>query len=145
VRTPSSLFLSQHKYVIDLLQKFHLHTLKSVRTSCLSRTTFSLTDGELLLDPCEYRSMGGALQCLTMTRPDIAYALHVVFQFMHAPRTTHLHVVMRIFTYLQDTIDHGAFYKSGSKLDLLVAFYDADWVGCPNSCHSTTGFAVFLG
>lgn len=44
--------------------------------------------------------MVGALQYLTMTRPDIAYAVNIVSQFMHAPRTTHMHCVKRIFRYL---------------------------------------------
>ncbi|CAH9094843.1 unnamed protein product [Cuscuta epithymum] len=56
-RTPSGLFLSQHKYISDLLHRFHLHTLKSVRSPLPSRTKLSLTDGELLADATEYRSM----------------------------------------------------------------------------------------
>lgn len=67
VRTSSTLFLSQHKYPLDLIRKFHLHTLKPVRTPLVSRTTLSLSDCELLTDPTEYRSMVGALQYLTLT------------------------------------------------------------------------------
>lgn len=114
VRLPSGLLLSQHKYVLDLLRKFHLHTVKPVRTPIASRVTLSLLDGELLADPTDYRSMVGALQYLTMTRPDIAYAVHLVSQFMHAPRTTHLHAVKRIFRYLQGTADHGLMLHSQS-------------------------------
>lgn len=145
VRTSSGLFLSQHKYVSDLLRKFHFHTLKSVRTPCVSRTTLSLTDGELLSDPSYYHCIVGALPYLTMTRPDIAYAVHVVSQFMHAPRSTHLHAVKRIFRYLQGTADHGLYFRSASRVDLLVAFCDSDWAGCPDTSRSTTRFAVFLG
>ncbi|CAH9076869.1 unnamed protein product [Cuscuta europaea] len=57
VRNSSGLFLSQAKYVSDLLIRFHLHTLKSVRTPLPTRTKLSLTDGELLADPTEYRNM----------------------------------------------------------------------------------------
>lgn len=57
VRTPSTLFLCQRKYVLDLLCKFHLHTLKTVRTPIVSRTTLSLTDCELLSNHTNYRSM----------------------------------------------------------------------------------------
>ncbi|CAH9093188.1 unnamed protein product [Cuscuta epithymum] len=56
-RTSTGLFLSQHKYVSDLLHRFHLHTLKPVRSPLPSRTKLSLTDGELLADATEYRSM----------------------------------------------------------------------------------------
>ncbi|CAH9074032.1 unnamed protein product [Cuscuta epithymum] len=57
VRLSKGLFLSQQKYVSDLLARFHLHTLKHVRTPLPSRTKLSLTDGELLADPTKYRSM----------------------------------------------------------------------------------------
>ncbi|CAH9072500.1 unnamed protein product, partial [Cuscuta epithymum] len=90
VRLSQGLFLSQKKYVSDLLARFHLHTLKPVRTPLPSRTKLSLTDGDLLADPTEYRSMVGALQYLTMTRPDITFAVHLVSQFMYAPRTSHM-------------------------------------------------------
>ncbi|CAH9100888.1 unnamed protein product, partial [Cuscuta europaea] len=84
-RSTKGLFLSQHKYVSDLLSRFHLHTIKSVRTPLATRTSLSLTDGELLADATEYRSMVDALQYLTLTRPDFSYVVHLVSQFMHAP------------------------------------------------------------
>ncbi|XP_019258820.1 PREDICTED: uncharacterized protein LOC109237033 [Nicotiana attenuata] len=102
VRTSHSLHLSRLKYICYLN-----FTCKPVRTPLASRNSISLVDGELLSDPSEYRSMGGALQYLTMTRPDIAYAVNVVSQFMHAPRTTHMHCVKRIFRYLQGTLTYG--------------------------------------
>lgn len=74
MRTSKGIFLSQHKYVHDLLLKFHLHTVKPVCTLVVSRTVLSLSDGDLIADPTEYRSMVGALQYLTLTRPDIAFA-----------------------------------------------------------------------
>jgi len=95
-----------------------------VRTPGASTTTLSLTDGELLVEPSYYRSMVDALQYLTMTRPDIAYAMHAVSQFMHAHRTSHLHAVKHIFRYLQDIANHGLLFNSRSKLDLMVAICD---------------------
>ncbi|CAH9079866.1 unnamed protein product [Cuscuta europaea] len=145
VRTSTGLFLSQQKYVSDLLLRFHLHTLKSVRTPLATRTSLSLTDGELLSDATEYRSMVGALQYLTLTRPDITYAVHLVSQCMHAPRTTHMLAVKRIFRYLQGTIDHGLWLQQSVRPMCILAYSDADWAGCPDTSRSTTGFAVFLG
>ena len=63
---------------------------------------------------------------------------------MHASYTIHLHVVKCIFRYLQSTADHKLFFKSNFKMDLLVAFCDADWTGYLDTCRSTTRFAVFL-
>jgi len=78
VRTSSDLFLSQQKYVDDLLHKIHLHTVKLVSVPSVARTTLSLSDGELLADPSKYCSMIGALQYLTITYPDIAYVVPLV-------------------------------------------------------------------
>ncbi|XP_021837772.2 uncharacterized mitochondrial protein AtMg00810-like [Spinacia oleracea] len=145
IRTSKGLFLCQKKYVHDLLLKFHLHTAKPVRTPLPSRTTLSITDGDLSSDPTEYRSMVGALQYLIMTRPGITYAVHLVFQFMHAPRTSHMLVVKRIYRYLQGTVDYGLCLRPGPDMSIMIAYSDADWAGCPDSCRSTTGYAIFLG
>ncbi|CAH9095014.1 unnamed protein product [Cuscuta europaea] len=64
---------------------------------------------------------------------------------MHAPRTTHMLAVKRIFRYLQGTIDHGLWLQTSTRPMCILAYSDADWAGCPDSSHSTTGFAVFLG
>ncbi|CAH9137975.1 unnamed protein product [Cuscuta epithymum] len=144
-RTPSGLFLSQQKYISDLLHRFHLHTLKSVRSPLPSRTKLSLTDGELLADATEYRSMVGALQYLTLTRPDITFAVHLVSQFMHVPRTSHMLAVKRIFRYLQGTSSHGLLLQSSRGSAEIIAYSDADWAGCPDTSRSTSGYAIFLG
>ncbi|CAH9089865.1 unnamed protein product [Cuscuta europaea] len=89
--------------------------------------------------------MVGALQYLTLTRTDITYAVHLMSQFMHAPRTTHLFVDKRIFRYLQGTHDHGLWLHQSNRPTCVVAYSNADWAGCPNSSRSTTGFGVFLG
>ncbi|CAH9147532.1 unnamed protein product [Cuscuta epithymum] len=64
---------------------------------------------------------------------------------MHAPRTSHLLVVKRIFRYLQGTIGHDLLLQPSSASPTLQAYSDADWAGCPNSSRSTSGFAIFLG
>ena len=79
-----------------------------------------------------------------MMRHDIAYAVHVVFQFMHAPRTTHLYAVKRIFLYLKGTLTHGLFLRPSTSPSIVIAYYDVDWAGCKDSCRSTTGYAVYL-
>lgn len=80
-----------------------------------------------------------------MTRPDIAYAVHVVSQFMHVPRTTHLHAVKRIFKYLQGTLVHGLLLRPSADSRIIVAYSDVDWAGCKDTCRSTTGYVVYFG
>ncbi|CAH9136740.1 unnamed protein product [Cuscuta epithymum] len=92
------LFLSQHKYIFDLLLRFHFHTLKSIRSPLPSRTKLSFTDGELLADATEYKSMVGALQYLTLTRPNITFVVHLVSQFMHALSVLHICWLLSVFS-----------------------------------------------
>ncbi|XP_060190337.1 uncharacterized mitochondrial protein AtMg00810-like [Lycium barbarum] len=145
VRTSHGLHLCQQKYIVDLLLKFHMHTCKLVRTPIASRICVAFEDGNLLSDPSEYKSTVGALQYLTMTHPDIAHAVNIVSQFLHAPRTTHMHCVKRIFRYLQGTPTYGLFLRASSSNSVVTAYSDADWAGCPDTRHSTTGYVVFLG
>ncbi|XP_049374845.1 uncharacterized mitochondrial protein AtMg00810-like [Solanum verrucosum] len=142
VRSSHGLHLSQQKYISDLLLKFHMHTCKPICTPLASRTSISLLDGELLSDPSEYRSMVGALQYLTMTRPNIFFAVNVVSQFMHV---THMHCINCIFRYLKGTLTYGLTLRASSPTSMVIAYFDVDWVGCPDSRRSTSGCAMFLG
>nr|XP_016501945.1 PREDICTED: uncharacterized mitochondrial protein AtMg00810-like [Nicotiana tabacum] len=144
-KSDSSMFIYRSSSHILILLLYVDDIFLTVRTPIASRTSISLMDGELLSDPSEYRSMVGALQYLTMTHPDIAYAVNVVSQFMHAPRTTHMHCVKRTFRYLQGTLTYGLTLRALSPTFMVIAYSDADWAGCPDSRRSTSGFAMFLG
>jgi hypothetical protein len=96
-------------------------------------------------DPTLYRSLVGALQYLTFTRPDITYVVQQVCLDMHDPREPHLSVVKRILRYLQGTPDLGLFIDRASSPTTLTVYTDADWAGCPDTRRSTSGFAAFLG
>jgi hypothetical protein len=105
-----------------------------------------LIDGEALggEDSSRYRGIVGALQYLTLTRPDISFSVNKVCQFLHAPTSVHRTAIKCILRYLQGTLSHGL--KIGKSYSMLVsAFSDADWAGCPDDRRSTGGFAVFLG
>ncbi|XP_066358392.1 secreted RxLR effector protein 161-like [Miscanthus floridulus] len=102
------------------------------------------THGKDVADPSQYRSLVGALQYLTFTRPDIAYAVQQVCLYIHDPREPHLSALKRILRYLQGTLDLGLHLHWTSPADLTV-YTDADWAGCPNTRKSTAGYAVFLG
>ena len=138
--------LSQGKYVQEILQRMGMKGCKPSSTPLSTSEKMSLHDGEILgaEDSTRYRSIVGALQYLTLTRPDISYSVNKVCQFLHAPTSTHWTAVKRILRYLQGTKSHGL--KLGKSDSMLVsAFSDADWAGCPDHRRSTGGFAVFLG
>ncbi|XP_070667334.1 uncharacterized mitochondrial protein AtMg00810-like [Malus domestica] len=142
-QTSSGMFLSQSKYVADLLGKANMVHSKPCTTPCLPYNRLVKDDGHPFNNPSLYRSIVGALQYLTFTRPDIAFSVHQVCQFMHCPMDSHYAAVKQILRYLQGTIDFGIQFSKGD-LD-LHAFSDADWAGDPNDRRSTTGLVVYIG
>uniref|UniRef100_A0A2N9EQM2 Uncharacterized protein n=1 Tax=Fagus sylvatica TaxID=28930 RepID=A0A2N9EQM2_FAGSY len=143
VYSTTGLHLTQTKYTMDLLFRTKFQDVKPISSPATAGKKLSLYDGDPLSDPTEFRSVVGALQYLTLTRPDICFAVNQVCQFLHQPTTNHWTAVKRILRYLKDTPDHGLFYQPGSLM--LEAYSDADYAGCPDDRHSTGGYCVYLG
>jgi hypothetical protein len=143
---PSSagLLLTQHKYIRDLLTRTQLAGIKEVHTHMATNTSLVLHDGSPPTDATTYRSVIGALQYLSITRPDISYTVNKLSQFMHCPSETHWAAAKRLLRYLKHTINHGLFLKRGQPLQ-LHAYSDADWAGNRDDRTSTTGYIVYLG
>uniref|UniRef100_A0A2N9JB37 Reverse transcriptase Ty1/copia-type domain-containing protein n=1 Tax=Fagus sylvatica TaxID=28930 RepID=A0A2N9JB37_FAGSY len=137
------LFVHQHKYLTDFLHKFHMTECKAATTPIAPTPSLSTTTTDLLSDPTPYRSLVGALQYATFTRPDIAFAVNRVCQFMHQPSTLHFAAAKRILRYLKGTLDKGVLFQPGPLA--LTAFTDADWAGDASDRRSTSGIVVFLG
>ena len=137
-------FLSQTKYASDLLARAALTDNKIVDTPIEANGKLGISDGVLLPDATLYRQLVGSFVYLTVTRPDISYAVHVVSQFMSAPRSSHYVAVLRILRYVKGTIFHGLAFSSKSSPELRV-YSDADWAGNPIDRRSTTGYCIYLG
>ena len=90
-----------------------------------------------------HRSTIGALKYVTLTRPNISFAVNKVCQFMHQPTDVHWVAVKRILRYLKQTIDHGPQFNKSSSLR-LAAFSDANWACCPDDRKPTCGFLIYL-
>jgi hypothetical protein len=86
----------------------------------------------------------GSFIYLTVTRPDLAYTVHLVSQFMSAPRSTHYVVVLRILRYIKGMLFHGLHFSAQSSLELR-AYADANWAGDPTDRRSITGYCFLLG
>ncbi|KAJ7967937.1 Retrovirus-related Pol polyprotein from transposon TNT 1-94 [Quillaja saponaria] len=100
-------------------------------------------DGECV-DRERYQRLVGKLLYLSHTRPDIAYAVSVVSQFMHDPHSAHLDAVHRILRYLKSVAGKGLLFEKHKSLK-LEAYTDADWAGSLDDRRSTSGYCIFVG
>ncbi|GJS20367.1 ribonuclease H-like domain-containing protein [Tanacetum coccineum] len=128
-RSKSGLFLSQSKFAEEILERAHMQHCNPCKTPVDTESKLG-SDGDPVSDPTLYRSLAGALQYLTFTRPDISYAVQQICLYMHDPRDPHFTALKRILRYVRGTIDHGLqLYVSSTSQ--LTAYTDADWAGCP--------------
>ena len=141
--TDEGLFVSQSKYINELVDKMDLQDCKPCATPCLPYHILLKNDGKPYHSPDQYRSVVGALQYLTFTRSDIAFYVNQACQFMHNPIESHVIAVKRILRYLNGTSNYGIHFKPG--LIHLQSYSDADWAGDPNDRRFTSGFVIFLG
>ena len=106
ISTKSRLFLSQHKYIRDLLSKTNMIGAKDVLTPLSTTTSLKLVYGTSSTNSTEFRSVIGALQYLSLTRLDISFSVNKLSQFMHKPTVTHWTAAKRLLRYLKHTIFH---------------------------------------
>jgi hypothetical protein len=141
-RSDDDIQLSQKKYTIDILQRVCMTTCKPAPTPPLSCSTKILAVTGTLLsteDAWKYRSIVGALQYLTLTRPDISFIVNKVCQYLHCLTSVHWIAVKQILRFLKHTMD-SMFYIQRSPSTMASAFLDADWARCIDDRKSTEGF-----
>jgi hypothetical protein len=119
------LFLHQRQYARDIFERADMSSCKPCSTPVDNQAKVSSDIGAPVRDPTAYRSLAGALEYLTFTRPDIAYVVQQVCLHMHDPREPHLTAVKRILRYLQGTLDLGLLLRHASTSDLVI-YTDAD-------------------
>ncbi|KAH9723455.1 retrovirus-related pol polyprotein from transposon RE1 [Citrus sinensis] len=144
--TPSAegLHLSQTKYVGDILRKAHMLGSKGCNTPISVGEKLQKDKGCTFENSSLYRSIIGSLQYLTLTRPDIAFTVNILSQFLAVPTTLHWQACKRVLRYLQSTTHFGLqFFKSGSPS--LTADSDADWGSDLDDRRSVGGYCVYLG
>ena len=142
-RHANGMFLSQKQYAIDIIGRAGMSNCSPCHTPVDTKPKLSASKDSPYEDPTKYRSLAGALQYLTFTRPDISYAVQQVCLHMHDPRNEHINALKRILRYLQGTLSFGL-HLYPSSFDKLTSYTDADWGGCPDTRRSTSGYCVFL-
>ncbi|GKD45866.1 putative ribonuclease H-like domain-containing protein [Tanacetum coccineum] len=138
------IFISQDKYVADILKKFDFVTVKTASTPIETNKALLKDEEAKDVDVHLYRSMIGSLMYLTASRPDIVFVVCACARFQVTPKVSHLHAVKRIFRYLKGQPKLGLWYPRDSPFD-LEAFSDSDYAGASLDRKSTTGGCQFLG
>ncbi|XP_019199896.1 PREDICTED: uncharacterized protein LOC109193509 [Ipomoea nil] len=137
------ILLSQRRYIQDILKRAGMVDCKPVSTP-VSVVRSDDADTTPYADPTHYRSIAGALQYLTVTRPDLSYAVNRLCQHMQSPTTTDWSLMKRVLRYVKGTLGLGLRIRS-SLSSAVHAFSDSDWAGNPDDRKSTSGFAVYVG
>jgi hypothetical protein len=128
-------FISQTKYIQDILNKFGM---KDAKTPMGTNGHLDLDMGGKSVDQKVYWSMIGSLLYLCASRPDIMLSVCMCARFQADPKEAHLMAVKRILRYLVYTSKFGLWYPRGSTFD-LIGYSDADWAGCKINRNSTSG------
>lgn len=140
----NGIFISQKKYIEELLKKFKMCGCKPVATPLVANEKLQKDDGSPKVDASLYRSLIGSLLYLTATRPDIMYATSLLSRFMQSPSQVHFGAGKRILRYLQGTKEFGIWYIPMTNSSLL-GYTDSDWAGSLDDMKSTSGYAFSLG
>jgi len=142
-RDDDGFLLNQAQYTKDILERAGMANYKPASTPVEAKPKLSAADGKPAEDGSFYRSITGVLQYLTLTRPDIAYAVNQACLHMQAPHDVHWNLVKRILRNLRGTIHHGIRISATPSTELKV-YSDADWARCLDTRRSTLGYCVFL-
>jgi hypothetical protein len=143
IRDATRLHLRQSKYALDLLHLTQMIDSKPYRAPSTASSKMSKYDGDILPDPTEYWQVVGALQYVTLTRPDLAYSVNQLCQHMHTPTSVHWTAAKHVLRYLKGTVDFGLHFSKGDIT--LTAFCDSNWASNPDDRRSTIGYGIFLG
>ncbi|KAI3665096.1 hypothetical protein L6452_43714 [Arctium lappa] len=143
-RTSRGLVLSQRKYTLDILEDSGMKGCRPSSFPIEQNLKLVMDDQEPKVDASKYRRLIGRLLYLQATRPDIAYSVNNLSQFVSDPRQNHMNAVFRILRYLKATPGQGILLQKEGGTN-LVAYSDSDWLGCPLTRRSRTGYLVLLG
>ncbi|KAM2733441.1 hypothetical protein EV2_036866 [Malus domestica] len=143
-RCKSGIFLSQRKYVLDLLEETGMTACKPVSTPLAEGMKLGIDQNQVPVDKGRYQRLIGRLMYLAHTRPDLAHALSVISQYMHNPGEQHMSAVMRILSYLKGSPGKGILFRKNEHFR-IECYTDADWAGSTDDRRSTSGYFTFVG
>ncbi|XP_060201925.1 uncharacterized mitochondrial protein AtMg00810-like [Lycium barbarum] len=144
VQSDDGIFISQKKYIGEILDRFQMRDCNPVNTPTELGLKLHKDPTGKKVDSTLYKQVVGSLMYLTATRPDIMYSVSLNSRYMENPTEMHLSAAKRILRYLQGTRDFGIFYKKNEKSKLL-GYTDSNYAGDQDDRKSTTGYASMFG
>eukprot|EP00253_Pinus_taeda_P009569 PITA_09569 len=138
------IFISQAKYVNEVLERFNMQDSKAAITPTVMGLKLSKEDSSKDFDPSLYKSIVGSLMYLTATRPDIMHALSLISKFMERPKEPHWQATKRILRYVKVTKRFGILYTTSECSD-LIGYTDNDWVGSVDDRKRTSSYVFHMG
>ncbi|RVX19263.1 Retrovirus-related Pol polyprotein from transposon RE1 [Vitis vinifera] len=142
-RSKRGIVVSQRKYILDLLKETGMSGCRPADTPIDPNQKLGDTNDGNLVNTTRYQKLVGKLIYLCHTRPDIAFAVSIVSQFMHSPYEVHFEAVYRILRYLKSTPGKGLFFKK-SEQKTIEAYTNADWAGSVIDRKSTSGYCTYI-
>lgn len=143
-RSSQGICLNQRTYILDILTDAGMTGVKPAKFPLPKGLKLSSDSGDLISNPSQYQGIIGRLLYLTLTRPDISYAVQHLSQYLQQPRQPHCQAALHILRYLKGIVNKGLFYSASNDLK-LHAYSNADWGTYKDSARSLTGFCIFLG
>lgn len=125
-RSASGIYLCHLKYATYIVEEMGLLGFKSAGSPIDQNHKLSLAEESALADPERYRRLVGRFIYLAATRPDLNYSIHVLFQFMHTPKTDHWLAALKVVRYLKGTLGKCIILSVDSPLH-LHGWCNSDW------------------
>lgn len=142
-RSKRGIVVSQRKYILDLLKETGMSGCRPADTPINPNQKLGDTKDGNPVNTTRYQKLVGKLIYLSHTRPDIAFAVSIVSQFMHSPYEVHLEAIYRILRYLKSTPRKGLFFKK-SEQKTIEAYTDVDQAGSVTDRRSTSGYCTYI-
>ncbi|XP_039026473.1 uncharacterized mitochondrial protein AtMg00810-like [Hibiscus syriacus] len=152
LRSKEGIVLNQRKYALELIEENGTGEAKTAMTPLEQNKKLTTAEydetlcgyEQLLQNKSVFQRLIGRLIYLTHTRPNIAYAIHFLSQFMHKRKQSHLEIALRVVKYIKKNLVQGILLSATSECKLFT-YFDSDWDVCPMTRRSVTGFCSKLG